>query len=103
MKDYMRGVVTNGTGKTAAVKGYDVGGKTGTAEKLPRRNGKYLVSFIGYAPQKNPQVVVYVVINEPNVSDQANSGLATQLLSRYYERDSSVSGSGKNLRQQELR
>ena len=79
VKDYMRGVVTNGTGKTAAVKGYDVGGKTGTAEKLPRRNGKYLVSFIGYAPQKNPQVVVYVVINEPNVSDQANSGLATQL------------------------
>ena len=79
VKDYLRGVVTNGTGKTAAVKGYDVGGKTGTAEKLPRRNGKYLVSFIGYAPQKNPQVVVYVVINEPNVSDQANSGLATQL------------------------
>ena len=79
VKDYMRGVVTNGTGKTAAVKGYDVGGKTGTAEKLPRRNGKYLVSFIGYAPQKNPQVVVYIVINEPNVSDQANSGLATQL------------------------
>lgn len=79
VKDYMRGVVTNGTGKSAAVKGYDVGGKTGTAEKLPRRNGKYLVSFIGYAPQKNPQVVVYVVLNEPNVSDQANSGLATQL------------------------
>lgn len=79
VKDYMRGVVTEGTGKTAAVEGYDVGGKTGTAEKLPRRNGKYLVSFIGYAPQKNPQVVVYVVINEPNVAEQANSGLATQL------------------------
>lgn len=81
VKDYMRGVVTEGTGKTAAVKGYDVGGKTGTAEKLPRRNGKYLVSFIGYAPQKNPQAVVYVVINEPNASEQANSGFATTLAS----------------------
>ena len=51
IKDYMLGVVEEGTAKTAAVEGYDVGGKTGTAEKLPRGNGKYLVSFIGYAPQ----------------------------------------------------
>lgn len=53
IKDYMLGVVEEGTAKTAAVEGYDVGGKTGTAEKLPRGNGKYLVSFIGYAPRKS--------------------------------------------------
>lgn len=82
IKDYMLGVVEEGTGASAAVKGYDVGGKTGTAEKLPRRNGKYLVSFIGYAPQENPQVMIYVVIDEPNAASQANSGFATELASK---------------------
>ena len=81
IKDYMRGVVKEGTGASAAVEGYDVGGKTGTAEKLPRGNGKYLVSFIGYAPQENPQVMVYVVIDEPNAEGQANSGFATEMAS----------------------
>ena len=82
IKDYMLGVVEEGTGATAAVEGYAVGGKTGTAEKLPRGNGKYLVSFIGYAPQETPQVMVYVVIDEPNVEYQANSGYATKLASQ---------------------
>ena len=82
IKDYMLGVVEEGTAKTAAVEGYDVGGKTGTAEKLPRGNGKYLVSFIGYAPKENPQVMVYVVIDEPNVDNQANSKLATTMASQ---------------------
>ena len=82
IKDYMYGVVEEGTGKSAAVEGYAIGGKTGTAEKLPRRNGKYLVSFIGYAPQENLQVVVYVVVNEPNAQGQANSGFATELASK---------------------
>lgn len=82
IKDYMYGVVEEGTGKSAAVEGYAIGGKTGTAEKLPRRNGKYLVSFIGYAPQENPQVIVYVVVNEPNAQGQANSGFATELASK---------------------
>lgn len=82
IKDYMYGVVEEGTGKSAAVEGYAIGGKTGTAEKLPRRNGKYLVSFIGYAPQEKPQVVVYVVVNEPNAQGQANSGFATELASK---------------------
>ena len=79
IKDYMRGVVEEGTGKAAAVEGYDVGGKTGTAEKLPRRKDNYLVSFIGYAPQENPEVVVYVVVDEPNVASQANSGYAIEI------------------------
>lgn len=82
LKDYMLGVVQEGTGSLAAVEGYDVGGKTGTAEKLPRGNGKYLVSFIGYAPQENPEVVVYVVVDEPNVPGQASSSYATELSSK---------------------
>ena len=80
-KDYMLGVVQEGTGTKAAVEGYDVGGKTGTAEKQPRGNKKYLVSFIGYAPQENPEVVVYAVIDEPNVAEQASSAYAMQLAS----------------------
>lgn len=79
VKDYMRGVVENGSGKRANLEGYEVGGKTGTAEKLPRDNGKYLVSFIGYAPQENPEVVIYVVIDEPNDYDQAQSAFAVQM------------------------
>ncbi len=81
VKDYMLGVVQEGTGAKAAVEGYDVGGKTGTAEKQPRGNKKYLVSFIGYAPQENPEVVVYAVIDEPNVAEQASSAYAMQLAS----------------------
>lgn len=82
IKDYMLGVVQEGTGSSAAVEGYDIGGKTGTAEKQPRGNGKYLVSFIGYAPQDNPEVVVYVVIDEPNVAAQASSSYATEMASK---------------------
>ena len=63
LKEYLQFVVAEGTGKTAGVAGYTVGGKTGTAEKLPRGNHKYLVSFIGFAPVENPQLVVYVMEN----------------------------------------
>lgn len=79
IREYMYSVVEEGTGASAAVEGYDIGGKTGTAEKHPRGKGNYLVSFIGYAPQKNPQVMVYVVIDEPNASIQSNSGFATAM------------------------
>lgn len=79
VKEYMRGVVQNASGQRADLEGYEVGGKTGTAEKLPRDNGKYLVSFIGYAPQENPEVVVYVVIDEMNEYDQAQSSYAVQM------------------------
>ena len=58
-----------------------MGGKTGTAEKLPRSDGKNLVSFIAYAPQENPEIAIYVVIDEPNEYDQAQSSLAVQMAS----------------------
>lgn len=79
LKDYMLGVVEEGSGKSAQVEGYAIGGKTGTAEKLPRSQGKNLNSFIGYAPQENPEVMIYVVVDEPNLAQQAASYLATRL------------------------
>lgn len=79
VKGYLYNTVSTGTAKSAKVEGYSMGGKTGTAEKYPRKNGKYLVSFIGFAPVEDPQVLVYVVINEPNVENQAQSSLATNL------------------------
>lgn len=77
MRNALFEVVSNGTARKAQVAGYTIGGKTGTAEKLPRGNGKYLLSFIGFAPVENPRVVVYVTVDEPNVADQASSGLGT--------------------------
>ena len=71
--------VLYGTGKKAWVPGYRIGGKTGTAEKInpetgQRWSGRYIVSFIGAAPIDDPEVVVYSVVDEPNVEDQTQGG-----------------------------
>ena len=73
-------MVSEGTGKTAGVYGYDIGGKTGTAQKLPRGTGNYLVSFIGYVPQDNPQLLIYCVVDTPNTMDQAHSSYAQEIV-----------------------
>lgn len=82
LKGYLRQVVSDGTGKTAGVYGYDIGGKTGTAQKLPRSEGNYLVSFIGYVPQDNPQVLIYCVVDTPNKpsQEQAHSSYAQEIV-----------------------
>ena len=85
MRNALFEVVSNGTARKAQVEGYTIGGKTGTAEKLPRGNGKYLLSFIGFAPVDNPQVVVYVTVDEPHVEDQASSGLGTIIAHSIFE------------------
>ncbi|MBQ8086203.1 MAG: penicillin-binding protein 2 [Lachnospiraceae bacterium] len=85
MRHALEEVVSNGTARKAQVEGYTIGGKTGTAEKLPRGNGKYLLSFIGFAPVENPQVVVYVTVDEPHVEDQASSGLGTIIAQTIFE------------------
>lgn len=72
-------VEDNGTGYRAKIAGYSMGGKTGTAETLPRGNGMYLLSFIGFAPLDDPQVLVYVVIDKPNSELQENSVYSTGL------------------------
>lgn len=65
VKEALEKVVSEGTGKNAQANGYLVGAKTGTSEKLPRGNGKYIASCLGFAPADNPEVVMLVRIDEP--------------------------------------
>lgn len=86
LRDALEAGVREGTGKKAKVPGYRMGGKTGTAEKInpatgQRWAGRYIVSFIGCVPIDDPQVVIYVVIDEPNVPDQSTGGYA-QIIAR---------------------
>lgn len=73
IKDATLLAVEEGTATKAKPAGYSLGGKTGTAEKLPRGDSRRLVSFIGQVPADKPEVVIYVVIDEPNVEKQDNS------------------------------
>lgn len=74
----------DGTGKAGRVTGYKIGGKTGTAQKLPRSAKNYLVSFCGFAPADDPQVLVYVIIDTPNLpgEEQAHSTFATEVFQK---------------------
>ena len=76
IREYMGMSVTSGTSRKSKVQGYSMGGKTGTAEILSTKEKDYLVSFIGFAPLDTPQVVVYVVVDRPNVEEQADSSYA---------------------------
>lgn len=82
IKEFCNTVVTGerGTGKTARPAGYMIGGKTGTAETLPRDNGEYVVSFMGYAPADDPQIAIYVVVDRPNVFAQDDAKYATRIV-----------------------
>lgn len=79
IREYLEAVVTDGTATSAAIPGYRIGGKTGTAEKLPRGDGRYIISFICAVPIDDPQVVVYTVIDEPNIEDQENGSYTKDL------------------------
>lgn len=80
LRKYMYSTVSEGTGTTAKVDGYSMGGKTGTAEKIPRDKTNYLVSFIGFAPYENPELVIYCVVDEPNTEDQPHSYYAQNIV-----------------------
>lgn len=87
-------VVSEGTGKNAGVEGFAVGAKTGTSQKLPRGNGKYIASTIGFAPVENPQVIALVRIDEPEglyyggtIAAPAISTLFTNVLPYLTERE----------------
>ena len=79
IREYLEAVVTDGTATSAAIPGYRIGGKTGTAEKFPRGDGRYVISFICAVPIDDPQVVVYTVIDEPNIEDQENGSYTKDL------------------------
>lgn len=90
IKECLRAVVTEGTGSTAAIKGYTVGGKTGTAEKVDtsgkgtgRISGEYILSFLGCVPCENPKVVCYTLMDSPEENTQAtayNTDLWTNIM-----------------------
>ena len=65
LRGILEEVVANGTGKNGAVEGFRIGGKTATSETLPRGQGKYIASFLGFAPADNPQVVAVAIVNHP--------------------------------------
>ncbi len=77
IREYLFDTVEEGTAAPAKVVGYEIGGKTGTAEKIPRDKTNYIVSFMGFAPVDDPEVVIYVVIDQPHVKDQPHSKFAT--------------------------
>ena len=84
MKYILTQVVSEGGGKNGQVEGYNVGGKTATSEKLPRGNGKYISSYIGFAPADDPQVIAICLINEP-VGIYYGGTIAAPVISSLYE------------------
>ena len=83
IQKYMYQTVEVGTARTAKVPGYTIAGKTGTAQKYPREAKTFLVSFLGHVPAINPEVVIFVIVDEPqNVVKQADSTIATKLAAR---------------------
>jgi stage V sporulation protein D (sporulation-specific penicillin-binding protein) len=111
LKQYLKSVVDEGSGKTAKVDGYSMGGKTGTAQKYDdethqRKTGAYLVSFIGFVPYDDPQLVIYCIIDEPNVADEAHSSYAQNIVREILEEvlpymniypDEELTGANENL------
>lgn len=89
IKEALYQTVEQGTGKRVKTEGYEVGGKTGTAQKFEQVKGvgkvrsdkDYLLSFVGFAPFDKPEALVYVIVDEPKVEDQARSGKASTLAS----------------------
>lgn len=85
LRKYLRTVVTDGTGKKAQVEGYDIGGKTGTAEKIPRNLHNYVLSFEGFCPVDNPKVMTYVTVDTSNTPDQYNDTIAKDIFREVME------------------
>ncbi len=83
MKELLEAVVAEGSGNKGQVAGYRVGGKTATSEKLPRGNGKYISSFLGFAPADNPQIVGIILIDEP-VGIYYGGTIAAPVMSEMY-------------------
>lgn len=82
IRDALYRTVSEGTGKAAAVPGYRIGGKTGTSQKLPRTARNYLLSFCGFAPVDDPQILLYVVVDVPHVEDQPHSTYASGIFQK---------------------
>ena len=84
LRRYLKNTVESGTAKKVAVTGYSVAGKTGTAQKSPRSENKWLISFIGHAPADNPKFAIYVIIDEPD-GTTGTSGNSADVLQLSYD------------------
>ncbi len=85
MREFIENVVTKGTGKGAKIEGYRIGGKTGTSEKQPRGNGKYVASFVGIAPADDPELLCIVAIDEPTGDLYQGSQIAAPVVRNILE------------------
>lgn len=65
MRYLLEKVVSEGSGKNAALEGFSIGGKTATSQTLPRSEKRYISSFLGFAPADDPQVLALIIINNP--------------------------------------
>lgn len=84
MRSLLEAVISEGTGHNAYIEGYRIGGKTATSEKLPRGNGKYISSFIGFVPADNPQIITLILIDEP-VGIYYGGTIAAPVVKEIYE------------------
>ena len=84
MRSILEMVVREGSGKNGAVEGYRIGGKTATSEKLPRRSGKYISSFIGFAPADDPQIITLMTVDEP-VGVYYGGTVVAPVVAEFYE------------------
>ena len=65
MRNMLEMVVSEGSGKNGGIEGFRIGGKTATSQTLPRDSGRYIASFIGFAPADDPQVIALAIVNNP--------------------------------------
>ncbi|WP_438316893.1 penicillin-binding transpeptidase domain-containing protein [Sporosarcina sp. FA9] len=97
-REALESVVANGTGRNAFVEGLRVGGKTGTAQKVEEgryKDGDYIVSFIGFAPADDPEILVYIAVDNPKNSVQFGGVIAAPIVGRIIEEAAPLLGISK--------
>lgn len=85
MRMLLENVVTNGSGQNAYIKGFRLAGKTGTSEKIPRGNGKYVSSFVGFAPANDPKVACLVMLDEASNGEYYGGRIAAPVVGKIME------------------
>jgi len=85
IRDILEGVVENGTSKNAYIRGYRLAGKTGTSEKTPRGNGKYVASFVGFAPANDPEIIGLVMLDEPMGESHMGGAIAAPTFKKMFD------------------
>lgn len=85
IRDILEGVVSNGTAKNAYIKGFRLGGKTGTSEKTPRGSGKYIASFVGFAPANDPEIIGLVMLDEPMGGSHMGGQIAAPTFKKIFD------------------